>query len=188
MLGDEPPEAGDPLGDSDRSQRGPVGRDVDADERPAVFTLDRIGDRRDRQRGADVHERIDAGRRERIERGVDALERDPPAGARIDFSASAAGGWNAPGLAPWLARSLESASQACYGLPFLCMGEGGSIPFMGMLGAAFPQAQFMITGVLGPQSNAHGPNEFLHIPFARGLTACVARVLYDHARHAKQTP
>jgi acetylornithine deacetylase/succinyl-diaminopimelate desuccinylase-like protein len=63
----------------------------------------------------------------------------------------------------------------------MCMGEGGSIPFMGMLGAAFPAAQFMITGVLGPASNAHGPNEFLHIPFARKLTACVARVLADHA-------
>ena len=109
-----------------------------------------------------------------------ALEHDPPGGAHVSFSASAASGWNAPALAPWLARSLEAASQACYRKPFMCMGEGGSIPFMGMLGAAFPDAQFMITGVLGPQSNAHGPNEFLHIPFARRLTACVARVLHDH--------
>ena len=51
---------------------------------------------------------------------------------------------------------------------------------MGMLGDFFPRAQFMITGVLGPNSNAHGPNEFLHIPYARKLTACVAQVLADH--------
>jgi hypothetical protein len=60
------------------------------------------------------------------------------------------------------------------------MGEGGSIPFMGMLGEKFPEAQFMITGVLGPQSNAHGPNEFLHIPMGKKLTASVALVLQDH--------
>jgi len=60
------------------------------------------------------------------------------------------------------------------------MGEGGTIPFMAMLGEFYPNAQFMITGVLGPNSNAHGPNEFLHIPFARKLTTCVARVVADH--------
>jgi acetylornithine deacetylase/succinyl-diaminopimelate desuccinylase-like protein len=62
------------------------------------------------------------------------------------------------------------------------MGEGGTIPFMAMLGEFFPQAQFMITGVLGPNSNAHGPNEFLHIPFVKKLTTCVAQVISDHYR------
>ena len=60
------------------------------------------------------------------------------------------------------------------------MGEGGTIPFMGMLGEKFPGAQFMITGVLGPHSNAHGPNEFLHIPTGKRVTAAVARVIADH--------
>jgi acetylornithine deacetylase/succinyl-diaminopimelate desuccinylase-like protein len=109
------------------------------------------------------------------------LRRDPPSGARVSVEANAQGGWNSPSIAPWLGSSLEKASHAHYGRPFMCMGEGGSIPFMGMLGAAYPDAQFMITGVLGPNSNAHGPNEFLHIPFARKLTACVAGVLADHA-------
>jgi acetylornithine deacetylase/succinyl-diaminopimelate desuccinylase-like protein len=109
------------------------------------------------------------------------LERDPPSGARVRFEGNAQGGWNAPSIAPWLASALEGASQECFGRPFMCMGEGGSIPFMGMLGEAFPRAQFMITGVLGPNSNAHGPNEFLDIPFAQRLTACVARVLAAHA-------
>lgn len=108
------------------------------------------------------------------------LEHDPPCGARIAFEGKAASGWNAPALAPWLAHSLADASERHFGRPFMCMGEGGSIPFMGMLGVSFPLAQFMITGVLGPQSNAHGPNEFLHVPFARRLTACVAQVLHDH--------
>jgi acetylornithine deacetylase/succinyl-diaminopimelate desuccinylase-like protein len=113
------------------------------------------------------------------------LEADPPHAAQVSFNGSSANGWNAPSLAPWLAESLERASQAAFARPFMCMGEGGSIPFMGMLGEAFPEAQFMITGVLGPQSNAHGPNEFLDIAFARRLTACVAQVLCDHARRPR---
>jgi acetylornithine deacetylase/succinyl-diaminopimelate desuccinylase-like protein len=112
------------------------------------------------------------------------LTAEPPYGAKVSFEkADAAAGWNAPEIAPWLARSLEAASTAVYGASALYMGEGGTIPFMAMLGARFPQAQFMITGVLGPQSNAHGPNEFLHIPYARKLTTCVARVIADHWRN-----
>ena len=111
----------------------------------------------------------------------ETLEADPPYGARVSFTADqAASGWNAPEVAPWLHASLERASQAAYRKSVLYMGEGGTIPFMAMLGEAFPQAQYMITGVLGPNSNAHGPNEFLHLPFARKLTACVARVIADH--------
>ncbi len=109
------------------------------------------------------------------------LESDPPNGARVEFTSDqAASGWNAPAVAPWLHASLEGASQAAYQQGVLYMGEGGTIPFMAMLGDAFPEAQFMITGVLGPNSNAHGPNEFLHIPFARKLTSCVAQVIIDH--------
>ena len=111
------------------------------------------------------------------------LEADPPYGATVSFEPDqGATGWNAPATAPWLATALERASQAFYGKAAAAMGEGGTIPFMGMLGRKFPQAQFLITGVLGPQSNAHGPNEFLHVPYAKKLTACVASVLAAHAR------
>ena len=82
---------------------------------------------------------------------------------------------------PWLARAIDEASSHFYGKPSAAMGEGGTIPFMAMLGKHFPDAQFLITGVLGPQSNAHGPNEFLHVPYASKLTACVAYVLAAHA-------
>ena len=110
-----------------------------------------------------------------------ALEADPPYGARVTFSAEhAAAGWDAPPLAPWLDRAGEEASQAYFGKPAMGMGEGGSIPFMAMLGEKYPEAQFLITGVLGPQSNAHGPNEFLHIPMAKRLTCCVAHVIAAH--------
>jgi acetylornithine deacetylase/succinyl-diaminopimelate desuccinylase-like protein len=109
------------------------------------------------------------------------LEADPPHNARVAFQPEhPASGWNAPDIAPWLHASLEAASQAAYGRGVLYMGEGGTIPFMAMLGEFFPEAQFMITGVLGPNSNAHGPNEFLHIPFVKKLTTCVARVIADH--------
>ncbi|MFO0549567.1 MAG: M20 family metallopeptidase [Polyangiaceae bacterium] len=108
---------------------------------------------------------------------------DPPYGADVSWKADEPGdGWDAPALAPWLAASIEHSSRAFFDREACFMGEGGSIPFMGMLGRKFPEAQFLITGVLGPQSNAHGPNEFLHIPMAKRLTACVARVLDDHAR------
>ncbi len=109
------------------------------------------------------------------------LEKSPPYGAKVTFEPDKSStGWDAPPLAPWLERSVDGASRAFFGKPACYMGEGGTIPFMGMLGAKFPEAQFLITGVLGPQSNAHGPNEFLHVPTAKRLTASVAQVLADH--------
>lgn len=115
----------------------------------------------------------------------ETLEANPPAGATVSFTTDqAASGWNAPAIAPWLHESLEKGSQGAYGRGVMYMGEGGTIPFMAMLGDFFPQAQFMITGVLGPQSNAHGPNEFIHIPFARKLTTCVAQVIADHCHRS----
>jgi acetylornithine deacetylase/succinyl-diaminopimelate desuccinylase-like protein len=114
-----------------------------------------------------------------------ALEQEPPYGAHVEFDVeSAMGGWNAPAVAPWLEASMHRASQAYFGRDSMFMGTGGSIPFMGMLGERFPETQFLVTGVLGPNSNAHGPNEFLHIDTARKLTACVAQVLADHAQRA----
>jgi acetylornithine deacetylase/succinyl-diaminopimelate desuccinylase-like protein len=111
----------------------------------------------------------------------EALERDPPHGARVTFSAeSAAAGWDAPPLAPWLEAASDEASRAYFGKPAMTMGEGGTIPFMAMLGAKFPEAQFLITGLLGPGSNAHGPNEFLHVPTGKRLTSCVASVIAAH--------
>jgi acetylornithine deacetylase/succinyl-diaminopimelate desuccinylase-like protein len=113
----------------------------------------------------------------------DTFERDPPYGARVTVGIeSAMGGWNAPAVAPWLEGSMQEGSRAFFGRDAMYMGTGGSIPFMGMLGQRFPGTQFMITGVLGPQSNAHGPNEFLHIECAKRVTGCVAHVLRDHAR------
>lgn len=109
------------------------------------------------------------------------LESDPPYGAHVAFEPEGPGsGWNAPPLAPWLKASVDRGSQAAFGRNAALMGEGGSIPFMAMLGARFPVAQFVITGVLGPGSNAHGPNEFLHIAMGKAVTLTVAQVLADH--------
>jgi acetylornithine deacetylase/succinyl-diaminopimelate desuccinylase-like protein len=111
----------------------------------------------------------------------EALLRDPPNGAHVTLDLEKAStGWNAPAMSPWLEKAIDNASQEFYGRPSMYMGEGGSIPFMGMLGEKFPGAQFMITGVLGPHSNAHGPNEFLHIPMGKKVTASVARVIAEH--------
>ncbi|WP_058361530.1 M20 family metallopeptidase [Xanthomonas translucens] len=111
----------------------------------------------------------------------DVLLRDPPYGAQVSLALEkSSSGWNAPAQSPWLTDAIEAASQAAFGKPAMYMGEGGSIPFMGMLGEKFPGAQFMITGVLGPHSNAHGPNEFLHIPMGKRVTACVSKVIAEH--------
>jgi acetylornithine deacetylase/succinyl-diaminopimelate desuccinylase-like protein len=116
------------------------------------------------------------------------LEKDPPYGAKVQFDLEkGASGWNAPALSPWLERSVDGASRTYFGAPPAYNGEGGSIPFMGMLGEKFPRAQFLITGVLGPHSNAHGPNEFLHIPTGKRLTMCVAKVVADHYLATKES-
>jgi acetylornithine deacetylase/succinyl-diaminopimelate desuccinylase-like protein len=115
------------------------------------------------------------------------LEADPPYGCKVEFALEkASSGWNAPQLAPWLEASVDTASREFFGPPPAYNGEGGSIPFMGMLGEKFPGAQFLITGVLGPHSNAHGPNEFLHIPTGKRVSMCVAQVVADHHRAQQQ--
>ncbi|MGC1386844.1 MAG: M20/M25/M40 family metallo-hydrolase [Steroidobacteraceae bacterium] len=110
------------------------------------------------------------------------LEADPPFKARVRFASGAdSAGWNAPALDPWLEQATQEASIDVFGRESMSMGVGGTIPFMAMLGERFPRTQFLVTGVLGPHSNAHGPNEFLHIDYAKRLTAAVAHVIARHA-------
>ncbi|MDH3953897.1 MAG: M20/M25/M40 family metallo-hydrolase, partial [Gammaproteobacteria bacterium] len=112
------------------------------------------------------------------------LEADTPPLSKVSFHVeSTMAGWNAPPVAEWLEASMQKASQAFFSKPSMYMGTGGTIPFMGMLGEKFPEAQFLITGLLGPNSNAHGPNEFLHIDTGKRVTSCVAQVLADHYVH-----
>ena len=114
-----------------------------------------------------------------------ALEDAPPHDADVSFELDKPmGGWQAPERTPWLDTALDAASRAHFGAPLMTMGTGGTIPFMKMLGDRFPDVQFAVTGVLGPQSNAHGPNEFLHIATAKRVTACVAHLLAALAERA----
>ena len=106
------------------------------------------------------------------------LEDNAPYQARVTFeTGGGATGWNAPGTTPWFEAALNAASQAHFNAPVGYIGQGGTIPLMNMLSAGFPRAQMMVCGVLGPKSNAHGPNEFLHVPYAKKLTAAVAQVI-----------
>lgn len=112
---------------------------------------------------------------------ANALLADPPFGAQVQVQFESGGdGWEAPTPAPWLLSACDEASRALYGNPAAHLGLGASIPFMNLLGRRFPNAQFLITGVLGPGSNAHGPNEFLHLPYAKKLTACIAWIIARH--------
>ena len=105
------------------------------------------------------------------------VENNTPYNAEVSFAGGGSSGWNAPAFAPWLSVALDAASMHYFGKPAAYMGEGGTIPFMGMLGEKFPHAQMLVTGVLGPKSNAHGPNEFLHIAYAKKVTAATALVI-----------
>ncbi len=106
------------------------------------------------------------------------LEDNAPYQAKVTFTpAGAASGWNAPSTSDWFESALQSASQAHFGAACGTIGQGGTIPLMNMLSQGFPKAQMMVCGVLGPKSNAHGPNEFLHLDYARRLTASVAEVV-----------
>jgi acetylornithine deacetylase/succinyl-diaminopimelate desuccinylase-like protein len=106
------------------------------------------------------------------------LEDNAPYQAQVTFEAGGgATGWNAPDTLPWFEQALNRSSQAHFGAPVGYIGQGGTIPLMNMLSAGFPKAQMMVCGVLGPKSNAHGPNEFLHVPYAKRLTAAVAEVM-----------
>ena len=119
---------------------------------------------------------VDAARA--VQRLKTLLEDNAPYQARVTFEpGGSATGWNAPATAPWFERALNEASQAHFGAPCGYIGQGGTIPLMGMLSKGFPKAQMMVCGVLGPASNAHGPNEFLHVPYAKKLTAAVAQVV-----------
>jgi acetylornithine deacetylase/succinyl-diaminopimelate desuccinylase-like protein len=111
-----------------------------------------------------------------------ALATDVPYGASVELTGmEAADGWNAPPLAPWLSGALDEVSQRVFGAPWRSLGLGGSIPFMGLLARAYPEAQFVVTGVLGPGSNAHVPDESLHLPYAARLTEAIAYLLDAHA-------
>ena len=106
------------------------------------------------------------------------LEDNAPYNAKVTFEGGAgATGWNAPGTAPWFELALNQASRDCFGAPCGYIGQGGTIPLMNMLSKGFPKAQMMVCGVLGPKSNAHGPNEFLHVPYAKKLTVALAQVI-----------
>ena len=121
---------------------------------------------------------VEAARRLR-----EILESDSPYGARVTFQTSTPSpGWDAPATEPWLLSALHAASERHFGKPPMFRGTGGAIPFMAMLGERYPRSQFFITGTGGPGSNAHGPNEFLHLPMAKRLTACVADVIVAHYR------
>jgi len=106
------------------------------------------------------------------------LEDNAPYQAKVTFEPDAhANGWHAPENASWFENALQQASKSCFGESVGYIGQGGTIPLMNMLSKGFPTSQMMVCGVLGPKSNAHGPNEFLHVPYAKKLTAAVAQVI-----------
>jgi acetylornithine deacetylase/succinyl-diaminopimelate desuccinylase-like protein len=124
-----------------------------------------------------------ADARSALDAASKALSADVPYGAQVELSRlECADGWAAPETAPWLESALDSASTEFFGQPWRTMGVGGSIPFMGLLQEAYPRAQFVVTGVLGPGSNAHVPDESIDLAYAAKVTESVGLILDAHAR------
>ena len=112
------------------------------------------------------------------------LTSNPPYNSTVEFKKVGAGnGFGAPELDEWIVDALNKASNKYFGSDILFLGEGGSIPFMGMLANKVPKAKFVVTGVLGPNSNAHSANEFLHIPFLKKLISSLAALIVAHGQH-----
>lgn len=113
------------------------------------------------------------------------LTTDVPYGAEVRIErAEAASGWNATPMAPWLVSALDTVSAEVFGVPWRALGLGGTIPFLGQFGKAYPRAQFVVTGPRGPGNNAHVPDEWLHLPQTERVTEAVARILHTHATAA----
>ena len=127
---------------------------------------------------------LERGRLEPQEPRRSILTVDPPAGAHVRVTSDMADGWLCPPVAPWLRTALNDASQRTFGKPAEFAGEGGTIPFLAVLGEKFPAVQFVATGVLGPGSNAHGIDEMLDLPTVVHVTNAMAHVIAAHARHA----
>lgn len=109
---------------------------------------------------------------------------DIPYGAKVEiYNVRAGSGWNSQGYEPYFDSALKEASRLFFGKDICSFGMGGAIPLMGMLENIWPGRPFLITGVLGPNSNAHGPNEFLHLPFCKKLTCCLAYIVAKSSEH-----
>lgn len=113
-----------------------------------------------------------------LKRLKQVIEQNPPYGASISYTPlKHAKGWNMPEMGPALENAIDLAAESCFGKPPCYSGDGGSIPFMTLLSERFPDAKFLITGALSLDSNAHGPNEFLHIGYVKKITLAVAGMI-----------
>ena len=124
----------------------------------------------------------------RIPPGVDAealgktlksvLEADPPYGAKVTYDCSAAGnGWCGRDFSPEIDQVITEASMKIFGNKPAYYGEGGSIPLCNKFQELWPEAQTLVTGCAGTDSNPHGYNESLDLPYTGKFTAIVAAIL-----------
>ena len=107
-----------------------------------------------------------------------SLTEDPPFNADVRFENSEAlPGWDAPKESLWFRQACNESSLAMWGKPVMHIGEGGSIPILALFQSQFPEAQFAVTGVLGPGSNAHGANESLQLDYVKKFMTCIGHLV-----------
>lgn len=108
---------------------------------------------------------------------------DSPHGVELEFVLGEhVDSWVSPELSAPVAQAISDASTAYFGNDAVYLGEGGGIGFVPLMSKMFPKAQFVLTGLVGPDSNAHAANESMHIPTAKKITCCIAHILQAHCQ------
>jgi acetylornithine deacetylase/succinyl-diaminopimelate desuccinylase-like protein len=103
-----------------------------------------------------------------------------PHNAKFSYNVYKSGtGFECPSYSKSVLEVINKAGNETFDKPVLYYGEGGSIPFLNDIKNVFPKAQFIVTGVLGPESNAHGPDEMLHLGFLENLVVTMGKILRD---------
>lgn len=87
------------------------------------------------------------------------LEAAVPWGAEITVTPGAIGDAFALDTSNDASMTFKEAFRIAYGNDTVEMGVGGSIPFVAAFEEAYPEASILLTGVMDPTSQIHGPNE-----------------------------
>lgn len=110
----------------------------------------------------------------------DKLTTDVPHNCKVEIHGDHNGnGWCMKDPEPWFHEVMNSASKNFYGKEYGSYGMGGSIPFLAQLGGLYANTFIVALGVLGPQSNAHAPDECINLAFAKKLTQCMSHLIVD---------
>ena len=97
---------------------------------------------------------------------------------KVDFPALV-DGWILKKLDSKINESFMKSSMFLFGSECYNLGSGITIPFVNMLNEKYKNCNMFVSGLLGPKSNAHSPNECLNIDYSIKLTVALAHLISD---------